>query len=113
MLLVIPRTLRYHVAKAKISGIFIRNPIVLLILLSPMDINWSSLFLISFLSSKKFALYNVSRKDEFSPLKNATGSDSPATSRRDLMNLYIKYLRPVGNPPILMLMWKQYVTNVL
>lgn len=49
------------------------------------------------------------RADEFSPIKNAEGSDSPDSARRDLNRLYARWLRragvalPVddhGNPPM-------------
>ena len=46
----------------------------------------------------KMAIFEVSRQDEFSPLKNApkTGVDCPETCKRDLMRLHIKYLRKAG-----------------
>ncbi len=36
------------------------------------------------------------RADEFSPIKNATGDDSPATTRRDLNRLYARWLAAAG-----------------
>ena len=36
------------------------------------------------------------RKDEFSPVKNASGSDSPATARRDMIERAARWLEGVG-----------------
>jgi UDP-N-acetylglucosamine/UDP-N-acetylgalactosamine diphosphorylase len=44
------------------------------------------------------AVLNVvfKREDEFSPVKNATGPDSPETTRRDLMRKYARMLESAG-----------------
>lgn len=44
----------------------------------------------------RFGIMRVPRDEEFSPLKNATGEDSPQSCRRDLLNLYRKWLRRAG-----------------
>ncbi|OMH78898.1 UDP-N-acetylhexosamine pyrophosphorylase [Zancudomyces culisetae] len=46
----------------------------------------------------KLAILDVSRKEQFSPLKNAPGSgaDCPETSREDLMNLHIRFAEKAG-----------------
>ena len=46
----------------------------------------------------KLAIHEVKRSDEFSPLKNAsgTGSDDPETSRRDLLALERRWLEAAG-----------------
>jgi UDP-N-acetylglucosamine/UDP-N-acetylgalactosamine diphosphorylase len=40
----------------------------------------------------------VERAEEFSPVKNATGEDSPASCRRDLTVLFAGWLRAAGEP---------------
>lgn len=43
----------------------------------------------------------TSREEEFSPVKNASGVDSPETARRDMSRLYAKWLAAVGvNVPL-------------
>jgi UDP-N-acetylglucosamine/UDP-N-acetylgalactosamine diphosphorylase len=44
----------------------------------------------------KFGCLEVSREDEFSPLKNLEGSDSPETSKRDLMGQGARWVRQAG-----------------
>jgi len=38
----------------------------------------------------------VSREEQFSPIKNADGDNSPATCRRDLVREYARWLRATG-----------------
>jgi len=38
----------------------------------------------------------VERREEFSPVKNATGEDSPETARRDLTALHLRWLEAAG-----------------
>lgn len=47
---------------------------------------------------RKFAVLEVAREDEFSPLKNGKGSptDSPETAQRDLLNLHYNYIVKAG-----------------
>lgn len=51
-----------------------------------------------FLEMSKFACLEVKREDEFSPLKNAsgTGEDDPETSRDDIMNQGRRWLETAG-----------------
>ncbi|KAH9486279.1 UDP-N-acetylhexosamine pyrophosphorylase [Psilocybe cubensis] len=48
--------------------------------------------------TERFAVLEVDRKEEFSPLKNApgTGSDDPETSRRDLLAQHKRFLENAG-----------------
>jgi UDP-N-acetylglucosamine/UDP-N-acetylgalactosamine diphosphorylase len=39
------------------------------------------------------------RQEDFSPVKNAEGEDSPATAKRDLMELYARWLTAAGTLP--------------
>ena len=48
--------------------------------------------------TRRFAVLEVARADEFSPLKNApgTGADDPGTSRRDLLAQHRRFLEAAG-----------------
>ncbi len=49
------------------------------------------------LKNRTFAVWEVRREDEFSPLKNGSGSkDTAATARRDLMLQHIRWLQQAG-----------------
>ncbi|KAK0546867.1 UDP-N-acetylglucosamine pyrophosphorylase [Tilletia horrida] len=52
-----------------------------------------------FVESSRFAVHEVPREEEFSPLKNGkgAGSDCPETSRRDLLALQRKWLEALGD----------------
>lgn len=45
---------------------------------------------------KKSVIMEVLRKDEFSPIKNMEGENSPATSRQDMTNQFGRWLRNIG-----------------
>lgn len=45
---------------------------------------------------KKSVIMEVLREDEFSPVKNIEGEDSPATTRQDMMNQFGRWLRNAG-----------------
>jgi UDP-N-acetylglucosamine/UDP-N-acetylgalactosamine diphosphorylase len=88
--------LRYHIAKKKIpslneNGIHVDKP---------SQINGVKLekFVFDvFPFSKTFAVWEVRREDEFSPLKNGSGSkDTPVTCRRDLMLQHVRWLQEAG-----------------
>lgn len=45
------------------------------------------------LAAKRAPLMQVDRKEEFSPIRNTAGKDSPQTAQRDLSELYANWLR--------------------
>ncbi len=45
---------------------------------------------------KKSVIMEVLREDEFSPVKNLEGENSPATTRQDMMNQFGRWLRNAG-----------------
>jgi UDP-N-acetylglucosamine/UDP-N-acetylgalactosamine diphosphorylase len=47
-------------------------------------------------SADRTVTVEAAREDEFSPIKNAEGSDSPATARRHLNRLHARWLEAVG-----------------
>lgn len=47
-------------------------------------------------AARRTVTVEAAREDEFSPIKNADGSDSPATARRDLNRLYARWLEAAG-----------------
>jgi UDP-N-acetylglucosamine pyrophosphorylase len=46
--------------------------------------------------AERVATVETERSDDFSPIKNATGADSPETARRDLNRLYARWLEEAG-----------------
>ena len=47
-------------------------------------------------SARRTVTVEAAREDEFSPIKNAEGADSPETARRDLNRLYARWLEAAG-----------------
>ena len=46
--------------------------------------------------AERGVIFEVRREEEFSPVKNATGLDSPETCRRDMARLYASWLEKAG-----------------
>ncbi|KAG8219558.1 nucleotide-diphospho-sugar transferase [Butyriboletus roseoflavus] len=89
--------LAYHIARKKIPTIDLQTGEVV----KPSKPNGMKLELFVFdvfPFTKNFAVLEVARKEEFSPLKNApgTGSDDPETSRRDLLEQHRRFLEDAG-----------------
>lgn len=86
--------LAFHIARKKIPFVDIGTAE----LIKPSKSNGMKLELFVFdvfPYSKKFAVLEVERTEEFSPLKNApgTGSDDPETSRRDILAQHKRFWR--------------------
>lgn len=89
--------LAFHIARKKIPHVSLETGEVV----KPAKPNGMKLELFVFdvfPFTKRFAVLEVARKDEFSPLKNApgTGSDDPETSRRDLLLQHRRFLEAAG-----------------
>jgi UDP-N-acetylglucosamine/UDP-N-acetylgalactosamine diphosphorylase len=89
--------LAFHIARKKIAYVDLEKAEVV----KPSKPNGMKLELFVFdvfPFTKHFAVLEVSRSDEFSPLKNApgTGSDDPQTSRRDLLAQHKRFLENAG-----------------
>ncbi|KAF8560090.1 UDP-N-acetylglucosamine diphosphorylase [Imleria badia] len=89
--------LAYHIARKKIPTVDLQTGEVV----KPSKPNGMKLELFVFdvfPFTKNFAVLEVARREEFSPLKNApgTGSDDPETSRRDLLDQHRRFLETAG-----------------
>ena len=86
--------LEYHIARKKIKHMLPDGSIV-----TPNEPNGIKLELFIFdvfPFAQKFGLLMVERSQEFSPLKNKSGQDSPETSRKDIINKHIQMVEKVG-----------------
>jgi UDP-N-acetylglucosamine/UDP-N-acetylgalactosamine diphosphorylase len=46
--------------------------------------------------AERAVVMETPRQEDFSPVKNAEGEDSPETARRDLMEIYARWLAAAG-----------------
>ncbi|TFK77418.1 nucleotide-diphospho-sugar transferase [Pluteus cervinus] len=89
--------LAFHIARKKIPHVDILSGDVV----KPIKPNGMKLEMFVFdvfPFTEHFAVLEVVRNEEFSPLKNApgTGADDPETSRRDLLNQHRRFLESAG-----------------
>ncbi|CAG8536333.1 23020_t:CDS:2 [Racocetra persica] len=93
--------LEYHIANKKIKHIDISTGE----LIAPSKPNGMKLELFVFdvfPFTKRMAVLEADRKEEFSPLKNAPGTvcDNPETSRRDIINQHVRFVEKAGGKVI-------------
>lgn len=62
----------------------------------PNGVKFESFIFDALQRAKRAVTQEVSRKEEFSPVKNAAGLDSPETARRDLMETFASWLQEAG-----------------
>jgi UDP-N-acetylglucosamine/UDP-N-acetylgalactosamine diphosphorylase len=87
-------TLPYHVAHKKIPHVDAEGKII-----EPTQVNGYKFeqFIFDVLpEAEKVVFVEVAREEEFSPIKNDTGVDSPDTARRDLVRLWARWLEKAG-----------------
>jgi len=89
--------LAFHIARKKIPHLDLETGKVI----RPSEPNGMKLEMFVFdvfPFTERFAVLEVEREEEFSPLKNApgTGSDDPETSRRDLLAQHKRFLEKAG-----------------
>ena len=63
---------------------------------SPNGIKFESFIFDALQHAKNAVTQEVSRQEEFSPVKNATGVDSPEMAQRDLMEMFASWLEGAG-----------------
>ncbi|XP_017890461.1 UDP-N-acetylhexosamine pyrophosphorylase [Ceratina calcarata] len=88
--------LKLHVAKKKIP--FVDDDGNRIVPKSPNGIKIEKFVFDVFKFAKRLTVWQGSRKDDFSPLKNAdtSGEDCPCTARRDVLELHKKWLLNAG-----------------
>jgi UDP-N-acetylglucosamine/UDP-N-acetylgalactosamine diphosphorylase len=89
-----PDRLPYHVARKKVPCIDAEGKPI-----NPMHENALKFELFVFDAlplADRWVVIEALRSEEFSPVKNADGVDSPATARRDLINLAANWLQAAG-----------------
>jgi UDP-N-acetylglucosamine/UDP-N-acetylgalactosamine diphosphorylase len=62
----------------------------------PNAVKFETFIFDALLHARRSVTVEVSREDEFSPIKNAEGDASPATARRDLNRKYARWLEAAG-----------------
>ncbi|KAG0301982.1 UDP-N-acetylglucosamine pyrophosphorylase [Linnemannia gamsii] len=89
--------LEYHIARKKIKTVDMQTGDVI----APKQVNGMKLEMFIFdvfPFAERMAVFEVDRREEFSPLKNApgTGADCPETSRRDILQQHVRFIKAAG-----------------
>ncbi|KAF9387325.1 UDP-N-acetylglucosamine pyrophosphorylase [Podila verticillata] len=89
--------LEYHIARKKIKSLDFQTGEVI----APKQVNGMKLEMFVFdvfPFTERMAVFEVDRREEFSPLKNApgTGQDCPETSRRDILQQHVRFIEAAG-----------------
>ncbi|KAI1306967.1 UDP-N-acetylglucosamine pyrophosphorylase [Mortierella claussenii] len=89
--------LEYHIARKKIKSLDMQTGDVI----APKQVNGMKLEMFVFdvfPFTERMAVFEVERREEFSPLKNApgTGQDCPETSRRDILQQHVRFIEAAG-----------------
>ncbi|KAL1916434.1 uncharacterized protein VTP21DRAFT_5625 [Calcarisporiella thermophila] len=89
--------LEYHIAKKKIKCIDVATG-EQIIPAKPNGLKMEMFVFDVFPFTERMAVFEVERRDEFSPLKNApgTGVDCPETSRRDMVQQHTRFVEQAG-----------------
>ncbi|KAG0094081.1 UDP-N-acetylglucosamine pyrophosphorylase [Podila epicladia] len=94
--------LEYHIARKKIKSVDFQTGEVV----APKQVNGMKLEMFVFdvfPFTERMAVFEVDRREEFSPLKNApgTGQDCPETSRRDILQQHVRFIESVGGKVVI------------
>jgi UDP-N-acetylglucosamine/UDP-N-acetylgalactosamine diphosphorylase len=84
--------LSYHRALKRVSHVGDPDPD------EPNAVKFETFLFDALPAARRTVTMEVRREDEFSPIKNAEGADSPETARRDLNRLYARWLTDAGVP---------------
>ena len=86
--------LPWHVAYKKIP--YLNNDSVTVTPEKPNGYKFETFIFDAMSDARETVLLEINRQEEFSPVKNASGEDSPKTSKRDLSNFYASWLEKCG-----------------
>jgi UDP-N-acetylglucosamine/UDP-N-acetylgalactosamine diphosphorylase len=89
--------LPYHIALKKMISVEDQSPAQ-----APGGLNavkFEQFIFDAFAFADRIEVLETERRQEFSPIKNKEGEDSPAAARRDLCELFAKWLEQCGLPP--------------
>lgn len=84
---------RYHIAKKKVAGV--KNG-VKVVPTEPNAVKFELFYFDVLSMAAKSAAMEVNRNEEFAPVKNATGVDSPESARKLLSDLHLSWVKKAG-----------------